>query len=39
MKALVVGGSSGIGLSIVLNLVGRDNVEEIYVLDKAVFPS
>lgn len=39
MKALVVGGSSGIGLSIVLNLVGRDNVGEIYVLDKTVFPS
>ena len=38
MKALVVGGSSGIGLSIVLNLVGRDIVEEVYVLDKAVFP-
>lgn len=38
MKALVVGGSSGIGLSIVLNLARRDEYEVIYVLDKAVFP-
>ena len=38
MKALVVGGSSGIGLSIVLNLVGRDVCDQVYVLDKAAFP-
>ena len=38
MKALVVGGSSGIGLSIVLNLCERADVEKVYVLDKAVFP-
>lgn len=38
MRALVVGGSSGIGLSIVLNLIGRDECERVYVLDKAEFP-
>ena len=38
MRALVVGGSSGIGLSIVLNLVGRESFDRVYVLDKAVFP-
>ena len=37
MKALVVGGSSGIGLSIVLNLVGREDCERVYVLDKSAF--
>ena len=39
MKALVVGGSSGIGLSIVLNLTGKQEYECVYVLDKAEFPS
>ena len=39
MKALVVGGSSGIGLSIVLNLIGRPEYDQVYVLDKAVFPA
>lgn len=38
MKALVVGGSSGIGLSIVLNLLGRGKCECVYVVDKAPFP-
>lgn len=38
MKALVVGGSSGIGLSIVLNLCGCEEVEKVYVIDKAFFP-
>lgn len=38
MKALVVGGSSGIGLSIVLNLLEREEVEKVYVLDRAAFP-
>ncbi len=38
MRALVVGGSSGIGLSIVLNLVGRESFDRVYVLDKAAFP-
>lgn len=38
MKALVVGGSSGIGLSIVLNLLGRGRCECVYVVDKAPFP-
>lgn len=38
MRALVVGGSSGIGLSIVLNLAGRESFDRVYVLDKAVFP-
>ena len=38
MRALVVGGSSGIGLSIVLNLAGREACDRVYVLDKAIFP-
>lgn len=38
MKALVVGGSSGIGLSIVINLLGKGDCECIYVVDKAQFP-
>jgi short-subunit dehydrogenase len=38
MNVLVVGGSSGIGLSIVLNFLKRDEVEKIYVLDKLFFP-
>lgn len=38
MNALVVGGSSGIGLSIVLNLLCRDEYDQVYVLDKSVFP-
>ena len=38
MRALVVGGSSGIGLSIVLNLIGRETCDRVYVLDKAAFP-
>ena len=38
MRALVVGGSSGIGLSIVLNMVGRESCDRVYVLDKAAFP-
>lgn len=39
MKALVVGGSSGIGLSIVLQLVQEATIEQIYVVDKSLFPS
>lgn len=39
MRALVVGGSSGIGLSIVLNLIGKDDWDRVYVLDKAAFPA
>ena len=38
MKALVVGGSSGIGLSIVLQLVHDASVERVFVVDKAEFP-
>ena len=38
MKALVVGGSSGIGLSIVLQLVHDSATEHVYVIDKLVFP-
>jgi short-subunit dehydrogenase len=38
MKALVVGGSSGIGLSIVLNLLGKEECKGVYVVDKAIFP-
>lgn len=39
MNALVVGGSSGIGLSIVLSLEKRDDVSYVYVIDKNFFPS
>lgn len=39
MKALVVGGSNGIGLSIVLQLVSRKHIEQVYVLDKQTFPN
>ena len=39
MKALVIGGCSGIGLSIVLNLSRRTDYDCIYVLDKKVFPT
>ncbi len=39
MNALVVGGSSGIGLSIVLELFHRNDVERVYVLDKNPFPA
>mgnify|MGYP002673461834 FL=1 len=38
MKALVIGGSSGIGLSMVLNLISRKDIELVYVLDKQAFP-
>ena len=39
MKALVVGGSSGIGLSIVLSLINKVEFEQVYVLDKKDFPN
>ncbi len=38
MKALVVGGSSGIGLSIALLLGSRSDVEVVYILDKNPIP-
>ena len=38
MNALVVGGSSGIGLSIVLELLHTKEVALVYVLDKNTFP-
>ena len=38
MRALVVGGCSGIGLSIVLNLVNKREHDRVYVIDKAIFP-
>lgn len=38
MNALVVGGNSGIGLSIVLNLLERTDVERVYVMDKNSLP-
>lgn len=38
MKALVVGGSGGIGLSIVLNLVSQQDWEVVYVIDKNPIP-
>ncbi len=37
MNALVVGGSSGIGLSIVLELLHKKDVEQVYVVDKNPF--
>ena len=37
-RALVVGGSNGIGLSIVTILAGRADIEKIYIIDKAPFP-
>lgn len=39
MNVLVVGGSSGIGLSIVLNLIGRSEVDKVFVLDKVDYPN
>ena len=39
MKALVVGGSSGIGLSLVLKLLGKAECEGVYVVDKNPFPA
>lgn len=38
LKTLVVGGSSGIGLSIVLNLLMTEECGGVYVIDKAPFP-
>ena len=38
MRVLVVGGSSGIGRSIVLNLVRRGSCDRVYVLDKVMSP-
>lgn len=38
MKALIVGGSSGIGLSLVLQLLGKAEYEKVYVIDKTPFP-
>lgn len=35
-KALVVGGANGIGLSIATELAARQDVEKIYIVDKAV---
>lgn len=39
MKALVVGGSSGIGLSIVLNLLRKAECMSVYIIDKTPFPA
>lgn len=39
MNALVVGGSSGIGLSIVLRLVRDEAIEHVFVVDKVTFPT
>lgn len=38
-KALVVGGSSGIGLSMAVMLTNKETVERVYVVDKAPFPN
>lgn len=37
-RILVVGGASGIGLSIAVELASQSGVEKVYVVDKAVFP-
>lgn len=37
-KILVVGGASGIGLSIAVEMASRPDVEKVYVVDKAAFP-
>jgi short-subunit dehydrogenase len=37
-RALIVGGSSGIGLSMAVILSGREDVEKVYIVDKAPFP-
>ena len=37
-RVLVVGGASGIGLSIAEELASRDTTEKVYVVDKAPFP-
>lgn len=39
MNALVVGGSSGIGLSLVLELLKKSDLQQVYVLDKNPFPT
>lgn len=38
MNALVVGGSNGIGLSIVIKLLNDNNVNNVIVIDKNLFP-
>lgn len=37
-KALVVGGANGIGLAIATELARRDDVEVVYIVDKAIIP-
>ena len=37
-RILIVGGASGIGLSIAVELASRPSVEKVYVVDKAKFP-
>lgn len=37
-RALIVGGSSGIGLSMAVTLAGRKEVSKVYIVDKAPFP-
>lgn len=38
-KALVVGGANGIGLSIATELASRNDIEKVYIVDKAVVAS
>lgn len=38
MNALIIGGSSGIGLSIVLSLIQHSRYTWVYVVDKSAFP-
>ena len=37
-RILIVGGASGIGLAMAVELASRDEVERVYVVDKANFP-
>ena len=39
MNALVTGGSSGIGLSIVLNLIRKADLDKVYFVDKMDYPN
>lgn len=37
-RVLIVGGANGIGLSLATILAGREEVEKVYIVDKAAFP-
>ena len=37
-RILIVGGASGIGLSIAMEMVTREKTQKVYIVDKAPFP-